>query len=130
MPVNPRSDQIAGFLSLLAALLAALNWYVYRFVADPSERPLAESALGQFAYSLAPANADRWWFIWLGSLPILLTLVGAAYLSRFARTQGVAMFLVAILVILAASTFYAANWMLAIFIALPIIWGWRTVRGV
>jgi hypothetical protein len=129
VPVNPRSDQIAGFLSLLAALLAGVNWYVYRFVADPALRPLADSGLGRLAYSFTPETADRWWFIWLGTLPFALAVVGAAYLSRFARTQAVAMLLLTVLVILAGATLYAVNWALAVVVALPIFWGWRCVRG-
>jgi len=129
MQLNLRSEQIAGLLSFLAAVLAGVAWYVYLFVASPSERPLAKSALGQLAYSFAPENADRWWFMWLAALPLALTVVGAAYLSRLARTQAVAMLLVAALVILAGSAFYLTNWSLALFVALPIIWGWRCVRG-
>jgi hypothetical protein len=129
MQLNLRSDQIAGLLSFLAALLAGVAWYIYLFVASPPERPLAESVRGQLAYSFAPENADRWWFIWFAALPLALTVVGAAYLSRLARNQAVAMLLLAVLIILAGSSFLLTNWSLAIFVALPIFWGWRSVRG-
>jgi hypothetical protein len=129
MHLNLRSEQIAGLLSFLAAALAGANWYMYRFVASPSERPFAESAFGQLAYSLAPENADRWWFIWLAALPLALTVVGAAYLSQLARNQAVAMLLLAVSAILAGSSFLLANWSLAVFVALPTFWAWRCVRG-
>jgi len=129
MQLNLRSEQIAGFLCLLAAALAGVAWYVYLFLADPSERPLAETALGHFAYTFSPDNADRWWFRWLAAIPIALTAIGAAFLSGIARTQAVAILLVAALVVLTAFTLYVANWYLAVFIALPVVWAWRCVRG-
>jgi hypothetical protein len=129
MQLRPRSEQIAGLLSLLAAVLAGVAWYVYLFVADPGDRPFADSAYSQLNSSFATANADRWWFIWFSALPLALSAVGAAYLSRLARNQTMAMLLVAILVILAASSFYLADWPLAVCVALPIYWGWRCVRG-
>lgn len=124
-----RSEQIAGLLSLLAALLAGVAWYISLFVATPSQRLLADSVFAQLATSFALENADRWWFMWFAALPLVLTVVGAAYLSHLARNQAVAMLLVAVLVILAASSFYLTNWLLALFVALPIFWGWRCVRG-
>jgi hypothetical protein len=129
MQLQLRSEQIAGLLSLLAALLAGVAWYIYLFVATPSERPLADSVHAQLASSFALENADRWWFIWFAALPLALTVVGAAYLSHLARNQAVAMLLLAVLVILAGSSFYLTTWSLAVFVALPIFWGWRCVRG-
>jgi hypothetical protein len=127
--LNLRSEQVAGFLCLLAAALAGVAWYTYLFVADPSERPFAQTALGQFAYTFSPDSADRWWFRWLAATPLALTVIGAAYLSRLARTQAVAILLLAALVVLTAFTLYVANWYLAVFVALPIVWAWRCVRG-
>jgi len=124
-----RSEQIAGLLSLLAALLAGVAWYISLFVATPSQRLLGDSVFGKLATSFALENADRWWFMWFASLPLVLTVVGAAYLSHLARNQAVAFLLVAVLVILAGSSFYLTNWSLALFVALPIFWGWRCVRG-
>lgn len=129
MQIRLRSEQIAGLLSFLAALLAGVAWYIYLFVANPSGRPPADSLYAQLASSFALENADRWWFIWFAALPIALTVVGAAYLSHLARNQTVAVLLLAVLVILAGSSFYLADWSLAVVVALPIIWGWRCVRG-
>ena len=124
-----RSEQIAGLLSLLAALLAGTAWYILFFVAMPADRPLSDSMRSQFASTFSPENADRWWFIWFAALPLTLCVVGAAYLARLARNQSMAMLLLGVLVILAASSFYLTNWSLALFVALPIFWGWRCVRG-
>jgi hypothetical protein len=130
MRVRLRSEQIAGLLSFLAALLAGVATYIYLFVANPSGRPPADSVYSQFASALALENADRWWSIWCTALPLALTMVGAAYLSRLARKQAAAVLLLTVLVILAGLSFYLTDWTLAIFVALPIFWGWRCVRGV
>lgn len=129
MQVRLRSEQIAGLLSFLAALLAGVGWYVYVFVAKPSGRPPADSLYAQLASSFALESADQWWSIWAAALPLALTVVGAAYWSQLARNQATAVLLLAILVILAGASFLLTTWLLAIFVALPIFWGWRCVRG-
>jgi hypothetical protein len=129
MRLSLRPDQIAGLLSLLAAVLAGTIWYIYLFVANPPGLPLPGVVLSQLTYTFSPENADRWWFIWLAALPFALAAVGAAYLCRLARTRTVAMLLLAVLVILAASALWLTDWSLAIFVALPIGWGWRCVHG-
>ena len=129
MQVRLRSEQIAGLLSFLAALLAGVAWYIYLYVAIPSGGPPADSLYAYFASPIALQNADRWWLIWSAALPVALTVVGAAYLSRLARNQAVAVLLLVVLVILAALSFYLTDWSLAIFVASHIIWGWRCVRG-
>jgi|SRR5271165_2647067 len=128
MQVRLLSEQIAGLLSFLAALLAGVAWYAYVFVASPPGRPPADSLYAQLASSFARESADRWWSIWAAALPLALTVVGAAYLSHLARNQAMAVLLLVILVILAGSSFYLTTWLLAIFVALPIVWGWRCVR--
>src|SRR5208282_6894347 len=117
MRIRLRSEQIAGLLSFLAALLAGVAAYIYLYIANPSGRPPADSLYSQFASPLALENADRWWFIWCAALPVALTVVGAAYLSRLARNQAVAVLLLVVLVILAALSFYLTDWSLAIFVA-------------
>jgi len=129
MRIRLRSEQIAGLLSFLAAVLAGVASYIYLFVATPSGRPPADSLYSQFASSLALESADRWWPVWCAALPLALTVVGAAYLSRLARKQTVAMLLLTVLVVLAALSFYLDDWSLAIFVTLPIVWGWRCFRG-
>src|SRR5271166_1692013 len=81
MQVRLLSEQIAGLLSFLAALLAGVAWYAYVFVASPPGRPPADSLYAQLASSFARESADRWWSIWAAALPLALTVVGAAYLS-------------------------------------------------
>lgn len=130
MRIRLRSEQIAGLLSFLAAALAGVAAYIYLFVGTPSGRPPADSLYSQFASALALESADRWWSLWCAALPLALTVVGAAYLSRLARNQTAAVLLLAVLLVLAGLSFYLDDWTLAIFVALPIVWGWRCFRGV
>ncbi len=129
MQARLRSEQIAGLLSFLAAVLAGVAWYAYVFVAAFPGRPPADSLYAHLASPFALEAADRWWPVWAAALPLVLTVVGAAYLSRRAQNQAMALLLLTVLVILAGSSFLLTTWLLAMFVALPIFWGWRCVVG-
>jgi hypothetical protein len=129
MQSNLHPAKIAGLLSLLAAALASVPWYILLFFANPPHRSLSESILGQLTYTFSAENSDRWWFVWFAALPIVSAAVGVAYLCRLANSHNGAVLLLSLNVLLAGAALVFTTWSLAFFIALPIIWGWRCIHG-
>lgn len=124
-----RADRIAGALFLVPVVLVTAIWYIYLFVSPPPNQPLLDSALGQLRYTFAPEQPDRFWFAWLIALPVFCVALSLAYLFRGAESKRGAIALFSMSLALAVASFALTNWGLAIFVALPSIWGFRRVRG-
>jgi len=127
--MSTRPDKIAGFLFMVAGVLVSAIWYIYLFAAPDTTRTLMKSVVEQLQYTFSPEHSDRWWFMWLVALPILCFAIGSAYLLNVARSRRGAVPLLTLSVVLAASSFVLNDWALALFVALPILWGSRCVRG-
>ena len=123
MSTRVHPGTVAGLLSLLAALLVGSIWYIYLFVAR--ERAAPFEALG---YAFSPSNEARWWFIYLALLCLCSAAVGIAYLLNAGRCRSGALLLLAMVVALGISAFALVNWWLALFVALPAIWGYRCIH--
>jgi hypothetical protein len=124
-----RADRIAGTLFFVPAVLVGAIWYIYLFSSSPPNRPLLDSALGQLRYTFAPEQSERWWFAWLLALPVFCVALGLAYLFRGAESKRGAIAMFVLSLALAVASFALSDWGLAIFVALPSIWGFRCVRG-
>ena len=124
-----RPNTIAGLLSLLAAVLVGTIWYIYLFVAPVIPRLLTLSAIESIRYTFSPDNASRWYFVGLAALFVCPAAVGVAYLLNVSGTQTGAMFLFVVLIVLGLGAFALTNWSLALFIAMPALWGYRCVHA-
>src|SRR6266446_6583330 len=120
---------ITGYLFLLAAVLAGAIWYIYLFVAVPTHISLSQSAIDLLRYTFSAENPQRLWFAWMAALPILCALLGAAYLMNGARTRKGWFILLSASVLLALASFALNDWGLAVFVALPILWGYRSFHA-
>jgi hypothetical protein len=129
MRFPPPPHVIAGSLFVLAAVLAGAIWFALLFVAMPPGQSALESALGQLRYTFSSANEQRWWFAWLAALPVACGLLAVAYLLNASRSKIGGIVLLSISVALAVASFALNDWSLAIFVALPTIWGYRCVHG-
>lgn len=120
---------IAGVLFLLAAVLAGAVWYIYLFVAAPPNLPVLQSAVGLLQYTFSIENPERLWFAWMAALPFLCVALGVAYLKNGARTRRGWLILLCASVTLAIASFAFSDWGLAAFVALPILWGYRSFHA-
>lgn len=114
---------------MLAAVLAGAIWFALLFVAMPPGQSVLDSALGQLRYTFSSANEQRWWFAWLAALPVACGLLAVAYLLNASRSRTGGIVLLSVSVALAIASFAFNDWTLAVFVALPIIWGYRCVHG-
>ena len=121
--------KVAGALSLVAAVLVLVIWYIVLFVATPDSLAVAEGAANSLAYLLSAENPSRSWFVWLAVAPVVSTALGLGYLFGLSRSAVSAAALFVAAVILAATGFYFVTWSLALFIALPCYWGYLCVRS-
>ena len=121
-------SRIAGLLSLLAALLVLVVWYILLFVAQPAGVSAIESAAATARYVLFEEPSSRPWFIWLAIVPIVSIVIGVCYLLGVARTKGFAITLFILAAALGASSFVLLDWSLALWVALPSYWGFICVR--
>jgi len=119
---------VAGLLSLFAALLVIAVWYIVLFVAPLSGVSLSESAAITLRDFLSAENPSRSWFVWLAVAPVVSGAVGLTYLFGDSRSKALAVTLLLVSVMLAVSGFYLVTWSLALFIALPSYWGFLCVR--
>jgi hypothetical protein len=120
---------IAGFLFLLAAVFAGGVWCVFLFAAMPTDRSVVDSVMSLLQYTFSSANPGRWWFTWLASLPILCGALGAAYLLNVAHTRKGGLILLCVSIVVAIGSFAFNDWVLAMFVALPILWGYRALHA-
>lgn len=120
--------RIAGLLSLLAAALVLGIWYVLLFVAPPEGIPITESAIATAHYLLFEETETRHWFLWLAALPVALVVIGVCYLAGAARSKTSALALLVFVALLGGTSFFLLNWALALFVALPVYWGYLGVR--
>ena len=125
--IRPRT--VAGLLSLLAATLVGAIWYIYIFVAPVYPSSLTLSAIETLRYTFSPDNVDHWSFVGLAALFLCSAAVGVAYLLNVSGTRSGAMFLLLALVVLGVGAFALTNWSLALFVALPAVWGYRCVHA-
>ncbi|MES1980950.1 MAG: hypothetical protein V4443_00605 [Pseudomonadota bacterium] len=86
---------------------------------------IADSAARTLQELFSQTNPSRLWFVWFAVLPVICTLLGAAYLSGLAQSQAGAMILFVLSVALAATAFLFTHWSLALCVALPCYWGFR-----
>src|SRR5258706_12537241 len=117
---------ITGILFLLAAVLAGAVWYIYLFAAVPPNLSVLQSATGLLQYTFSSENPQRLWFAWMAALPLLCVALGLAYLMNGARTRKGWFILLSASVLLAIASFVLNDWGLAVFVALPIFWRYRT----
>ena len=119
---------IAGLLSFLSAILILHVWYILLFVATPSKLSVSEAAIGHLQYFFSIENPTRLFFVWLAALPLFSIAIGVAYLFKFADSKTNAVLLFASTIGLGLAELAFHTWDLALFVALPAIWGWRCVR--
>jgi hypothetical protein len=120
---------ITGVLFLLAAVLAGAVWYIYLFVAVPPNLSVFQSATGLLQFTFSSENPQRLWFAWMAALPLLCIVLGVAYLMNGARTRKGWLILLSASVLLAIASFILNDWGLAAFVALPILWGYRSFHA-
>ena len=120
---------MAGLLSILAALLLFVIWYILLFVATPSNISIAQSATDSLRYLLSAENPSRSWFVWLAVAPFVSLTLALAYLSGLARLKAPATMLLVFTVALGLLGIYFFTWSLALFVALPSYWGFLCVRN-
>ncbi len=120
-------DKIAGFLSLLGALLSIISWYILLFVALPERASPLQSAISQLQYTFSSQNPNQFWFIWFALLPVCGIAIGAGYLANLAKTKLGAVILLLLSCALGVSTLLLGKLGMAIFVLLPTFWGWRCV---
>ena len=125
MRYAPPPHVIAGSLFVVAAVLVGAVWFILLFVAMPPGQSALEAALGQLRYAFSSSNEQRWWFAWLAALPVACGLLAVAYFLNVARSKAGAGVLLGISIALAIAAFALNDWSLAVFVALPIIWGYR-----
>jgi len=111
------------------AVLVAGIWYIYLFVAMPDNQTVWQSAVGQLRYTFSDANPQAWRFAWLVALPVSCLLLGIAYLLNVPRTRFGRLTLFVAAIALAVATFVLNDWDLAVFVALPALWGYRAIHA-
>jgi hypothetical protein len=65
----------------------------------------------------------------MAALPLLCIVLGVAYLMNGARTRKGWLILLSASVLLAIASFILNDWGLAAFVALPILWGYRSFHA-
>jgi len=118
----------AGILFLLAASLPVGIWVVYLFVAMPNPSSPIDSAIAELRYTFSAERDDRLWFAWLAALPFACAALGVAYLLNASRSRATAVAMLSLSGLLAAVTFFATAWPLGVFVALPMVWGYRCIE--
>jgi hypothetical protein len=121
--------KVAGLLSLVAALLILVVWYILLFVATPSNMSASQAASGTLEYVLSSENPHRAYFIWLAIAPVMAIVLGLSYLFGLSRSKGAAATLFVLSATLGLSAFHFTNWSLGFFIALPSYWGFLCARS-
>jgi hypothetical protein len=120
---------IAGCLLFVPALAAMGIWYIYLFVATPDNLGIFDSVVRQLRYTFSNENPHAWWFMWLAALPMACILLAVAYLTNLTRRRSIAIVLLGCVVALAVATFVLNDLGLAVFVAVPALWGYRALRA-
>lgn len=129
MQFPPPSRVTAGLLFLVPVVFVGAWWSIYLFAGVPSDKSILESAWGQLQYTFSPENERRWLFVWMAVLPVASVLLAGAYLLNVSRSKPGGMLLLGMSVALAVASFALNDFSLAVFVALPIYWGYRCVHG-
>jgi hypothetical protein len=109
------------------AILVAGIWYIYLFVAMPENQTVWQSVVGQLRHTFSDENPQAWWFVWLVALPVSCIVLSIAYLLNAARTRTSRLSLFVAAIALVIATFVLNDWDLALFVALPALWGYRAI---
>jgi hypothetical protein len=120
---------IAGWLLFVPALAVMGIWYIYLFVATPDKLTVWDSAIAQLRYTFSAENRQAWFFAWLVAMPIVCVLLGVAYLKNLSRSRSVGIALLCGVIGLAVATFVLNDVGLAIFVAVPALWGYRALHA-
>ena len=120
---------IAGWLYVVPVVFVAGIWFIYLFVAMPENQTVWQSATGQLGHTFSDANPQVWWFAWMIALPIACAGLALAYLRKAPRSRGGRMILFACAVALGIITFVLNDFGLAVFVALPALWGYRAIHA-
>ncbi len=120
---------IAGWLYVVPVALVAGVWFIYLFVAMPENHTVWQSATGQLRHTFSDANPQAWWFAWMIALPATCTMLSVAYLFKAPRSRGGRVGLFACAVALGIATFVLNDLGLAVFVALPVLWGYRAIHA-
>lgn len=128
MKTRVTPNVVAGLLFLFAAVFAGGVWFIFLFAAMPTDSTVMDSVMGLLQYTFSSENPERWWFAWLASLPVLCGVLGTAYLLNVARNRKGRLILLSISIVVAIASFALNDLVLAMFVALPILWGYRALR--
>ena len=120
---------VAGWLLLVPVVAVLGIWFIYLFVAMPGNQTVWQSAVGQLQHTFSGENPQAWWFAWLVALPVLCIALAVAYLLNLARSRAGGISLFAGTVALAVATLLFTNWALAVFVAVPALWGYRAIHA-
>ena len=118
----------AVFLCVAAFLFGGI-WYIYLFVVPLPRETALESARHTLQFTFSSENELRDAYFWIAALPAACIALAIAYLSKAAKSKRVAIFLLAATLVLAITTLVLVDPALAVFVALPAIWGYKSVRG-
>jgi hypothetical protein len=129
MSRTPRSEIMAAVFLCLAAILFGGIWYLYLFVAPLPGKTALESARRTLQYTFSSENELRNAYFWIAALPAACIALAIAYLSNAAKSKRWAIFLFVATLVLAFTTLLLVDPALAVFVALPAIWGFKCVRG-
>jgi hypothetical protein len=102
---------------------------MYLFAATPTNQSAWASAAGQLRHTFSDENPQAWWFAWLGVLPVICLVLALAYLLNVARTRNARLALFLVSVALGGASFVLNDWGLAVFVAVPAIWGYRAIHA-
>jgi hypothetical protein len=128
MKFEAAPSAIAGWLYLVPVVFVAGIWGIYLFVAMPENQTVWQSVMGQLQHTFSSANPQAWWFAWLVALPVICALLAIAYLRK-PRTRGGRISLFTIAVALGIATFVLNDFGIAVFVALPALWGYRAIHA-
>ena len=123
MSRTPRSEIMAAVFLCLAAILFGGIWYIYLFVVPLPGETALESARHTLQYTFSSENELRNAYFWIAALPAACIALAIAYLSNAAKSKHGAIFLLAATLVLALTTLLLVDVALAIFVALPGVWG-------
>ena len=118
-------DRIAGAFLLVPSVLVVAIWWIFLFYPD---YPPLSKVIEMFLFSLGTDNPEYIWFRSLALLPISCLLLAAAYFLGVARGRVGAITLLVISTAVATSAAVFIAWPFALFLALPIIVGYKCVR--
>jgi len=129
MRIRLAPHAVAGWLLFVPAAAILSIWYAYLFVAMPDNLGVWEAAVGQLQYTFSEANPRAWWFVWLLALPALCVALALAYLLNAAHTRNARVILLCAVLGLAVAAVFLNGLAIAMFIAVPALWGYRAIHA-